>query len=562
MKSSLLFLIMSSSSILGSSSVTHQSAQPSEAFHMAAIKKQWDINKKAITESLLKDSASPWRTLHRLPSSKIGSCVLYNHPVVEYILRHVELPVPQELKRTVISRAGDTIIRRPLMSPVLEPLFTVGNALGLFSSNVYDKVTGKYVAQLSAHGGLRISTFSRDSSRIAALSRDNVVHLFDAKNGTSLARVPTTHPLSITEEFFSEALDKIVIISSSGNSMQVWDVSTGRCLLTGPCTKYNAWNFGSVGAFNKEGTLIALIEADTRTVTIWDIAGSQGNHICTITNGSEVSDVCFNKHSDKVAIALADGTTQLCDPWLGTELMRLSGHHNTVTAVLFNEPQAEDKELLVTTSFDGTAKIWDPDTGVCRTTLEDHTKPATYACFNNRGNLIVTTADEGIVRVFDQATGRCIFSREAYSSFPRPRTFRAHFDESGRKIIATCQGLTKIWDIDKLITWYDCFFIKEDTFTLPQAYLLTKIFEKIEERKLMGSKEIVFDFTGCAHLEEEYDALLKHYIENGTYSIAMRKELHRILAPFIKRNPTILRRIVTAGQEAITTLADMIPANG
>lgn len=57
------------------------------------------------------------------------------------------------------------------------------------------------------------------------------------------------------------------------------------------------------------------------------------------------------------------------DTETGTELLSLEEHKNVVYTMAFNNPFGN---LVMTGSFDKTAKIWDSVTGECKNTFKGH----------------------------------------------------------------------------------------------------------------------------------------------------------------------------------------------
>jgi WD40 repeat protein len=56
--------------------------------------------------------------------------------------------------------------------------------------------------------------------------------------------------------------------------------------------------------------------------------------------------------------------------------------------------------LIVTGSWDRTAKIWNVETGTCTATLQGHARSVSSAVFSPNGQLIVTSSDDGTAKVW------------------------------------------------------------------------------------------------------------------------------------------------------------------
>ena len=76
-----------------------------------------------------------------------------------------------------------------------------------------------------------------------------------------------------------------------------------------------------------------------------------------------------------------DGTAKIWDVESGTEIYTLNGHTAEIVSLQFNS----DGDLVLTGSFDNTAKIWDVNTGECIHTLSGHSAELSCTQFDFTG---------------------------------------------------------------------------------------------------------------------------------------------------------------------------------
>jgi WD40 repeat protein len=81
-----------------------------------------------------------------------------------------------------------------------------------------------------------------------------------------------------------------------------------------------------------------------------------------------------------------------------------SAHANTVTDAEFSP----DGTTILTTSDDGTARLWDADTGEAQTTLSDHADSVFDGQFSDDGLLVMTASTDQTIRLWEADTGRSI----------------------------------------------------------------------------------------------------------------------------------------------------------
>ncbi len=122
---------------------------------------------------------------------------------------------------------------------------------------------------------------------------------------------------------------------------------------------------------------------------------------------------------------------------LATNPIELVGHEDVINSIKFSP----DSQLVLASSDDGTARIWDLQ-GNLRLTLTGHTERVTDAVFSPDGSLIVTSSDDKTARIWSVG-GELLHVLEGHSS----PVNSALFTPDGRFIITNARE-PKIWDID------------------------------------------------------------------------------------------------------------------
>jgi len=93
----------------------------------------------------------------------------------------------------------------------------------------------------------------------------------------------------------------------------------------------------------------------------------------------------------------SDGTARIWDARTAQQLAVLSGHGAAVNSAAYSP----DGSYIVTASNDGTARIWDARTGVQLAVLSGHRGRVSTAAYSPDGSRIVTASLDGTVRVWD-----------------------------------------------------------------------------------------------------------------------------------------------------------------
>jgi WD40 repeat protein len=118
----------------------------------------------------------------------------------------------------------------------------------------------------------------------------------------------------------------------------------------------------------------------------------------------------------------------------------LKGHTSTVYSCAFSP----DGTRIVTASSDGTAWLWDAETGVLLLTLERHTSYVLSCAFSPNGKRIVTASNDKTARVWDAETGALLTTLEGHTGI----VYSCAFSPDGKRI-ATASGdkTARLWNV-------------------------------------------------------------------------------------------------------------------
>src|SRR4051812_45616393 len=155
-------------------------------------------------------------------------------------------------------------------------------------------------------------------------------------------------------------------------------------------------------AFSPDGALLAVCSA--HRVEIIDARGGQ---VLRLIRGHEamVADVAFSPDGRVIVTGSYDGTARTWEVVTGTPLATFAGHEGAVYAVAFSP----DGTRIATASADKTARVWDVASGAVRLTLTGHFETAQDVAFSPDGTRVATPCTLSAL-VWDAVAGRNVAS--------------------------------------------------------------------------------------------------------------------------------------------------------
>ena len=121
----------------------------------------------------------------------------------------------------------------------------------------------------------------------------------------------------------------------------------------------------------------------------------------------------------------------------------LQGHTNAV----FGCDISRD-EILASTSWDKTVRLWDMNTQQCINVLNGHAGRCQRCCFTADGTLLASTSDDKTVRLWDMRTRHSIATLQDSNC----STYQCSFSSDGSWIAAACidARVARVWDVKTL----------------------------------------------------------------------------------------------------------------
>ena len=162
-------------------------------------------------------------------------------------------------------------------------------------------------------------------------------------------------------------------------------------------------------------------------------AGSEGRG--SEGRGSDGAGGADGSEADKPAaygVVLYDARTLV-------EVKRFVGHEDKVTSLAFSP----DGKRLLSSSYDGTIRLWDVATGECLNVTDVKYK-ITHIAFNSDGSRLLASLTAKVILLWEMGSGKKPVVLKGHEK----SVFYAGFSEDGNKVISVSHDNTvKLWDI-------------------------------------------------------------------------------------------------------------------
>ncbi|HSI87105.1 MAG: WD40 repeat domain-containing protein [Candidatus Methylacidiphilales bacterium] len=201
---------------------------------------------------------------------------------------------------------------------------------------------------------------------------------------------------------------------------------------------------------NGDGTRIATSELQGNIVRIWN--PSTGKPVGQlIRHGDYIATLAFSPDGLRIVTAAYDGTARLWDAETGLHTgsaMRHSTDPEThkgkyMKGAEFNPgPGQEAGRRILTTAMDSTARIWDAATGQPTVDPLQHPRTVYEARYSPDATRIATYAEDRRVRLWDAATGKSIGKPISVDS----HVTRFSFSPNSALLVIAHYATAEVWD--------------------------------------------------------------------------------------------------------------------
>jgi WD40 repeat protein len=278
------------------------------------------------------------------------------------------------------------------------------------TARIWDVQTGSAIATLGGHADfLGASIFSPNGSVVATGGRERRVRLWNATDGTLRGELASRglDPNRFGDGALAFNGDGSKVLALwDRNTLQIWDVATLRLLHERPGAE------GQVYGVDQSADRARLVVANggtsgmDSTLRIFDV--SDGRELLNVLPpGKFIMPQHPRFNPDGSLIALTEGyrgLVHLHSASTGARVRTLTGHSDKVDDLAFSP----DGQYLLSTSRDGTSRLWSVANGSEKARLEEDANTGRGAVFHPEGHVIVTFDEMGTARAWRTSDGGLI----------------------------------------------------------------------------------------------------------------------------------------------------------
>src|SRR5580704_2313232 len=154
-----------------------------------------------------------------------------------------------------------------------------------------------------------------------------------------------------------------------------------------------------------------------------------------------VSSAVFSPDGASVVTSSWDGTARVWNAHTGAVTATLSGHKFWVNSAAFSP----DGGRIVTASWDKTARVWDAKTGAVLATLAGHSDRVNGAAFSADGTRVITAGNDHTARLWNAATGEALVTLTGHADAV---TSAVLSPDGSRVVTASFDTTARIWSAE------------------------------------------------------------------------------------------------------------------
>jgi WD40 repeat protein len=279
---------------------------------------------------------------------------------------------------------------------------------------------------LGLEGGATATAWLPDGGRALSAGSDGTLRVWDLATGWELQRLRgpakgPTRALTVSRD------GRRALTGGNDHVLHLWDLQAG--MGTPPSVSW-AGGVGLVaepGGQGRFAALAALLPEEIRPVRRFE------GHTAAVHGAALSAD------GKRAVSASADGTARVWDVDTGKQQAVFRGHRGQVRCVALSP----DGQLAVSGGEDGVVRLWDPASGEEHRALTGHAGAVRCLALASDGRRLLSAGQDGTVRLWDAGTGREL---RRFAGHAGPVTSVAVSADVRLALSGGDEGTLRLWD--------------------------------------------------------------------------------------------------------------------
>jgi WD40 repeat protein len=250
---------------------------------------------------------------------------------------------------------------------------------------------------LGGHSGRVIVRGFPTNGTVLTMGHDNSARFWRLQTGEEFLRIqPPLERYGYAEGRISRDGSRLAIMTRE-NQLRVYQIPTGQLLASTPFPPEGGdpddaaiSPDGRTAAVSGQQGLVVLLDPDSKAT--WRLED---------TVDSPVMAIEFTPDSRSLAVGYHNGLVRLFEARTGARLRDFTGHAQWAEKIAFSA----NGHLMATASFDTTARVWNTGTGECLHLFSGHGSWLTDVSFAPGDERIVTSSADGTIRIWETSSG-------------------------------------------------------------------------------------------------------------------------------------------------------------
>jgi WD40 repeat protein len=273
-------------------------------------------------------------------------------------------------------------------------------------------------------------TFSPNGKYLVAGCKSTTICFWEVDSGQLWKELQGHKNKVLDSQFIANG--RYLVSASLDRTLRFWDIESGVTL------RVLQEHTSGVSAIATHAEQVFSASYDN-TAMRWDTALPYQHHIDLPNHGAY--SLAMAPNNDVVAVGFEDGTLHLYSLAKSHLFWEQKAHNGTIFSLVFSP----DKRLLVSTSLDKTAKLWQFKAGQLKAQKTfTHSSPVAAAAFSPDNQTLATALTNGQIGLFNIET-----EQERFYPAHKEISFSVNFGASNTRLVSGgADGYTYLWNLN------------------------------------------------------------------------------------------------------------------